>query len=159
MEIVSTPKSPTGLMRALFRMPIHLYRWKLGPLLRKRFVLLQHRGRNSGMERHVVLEVINIDPHTDTVTVASGYGTRSQWYRNLCAEPNASIQLGNRRWAVRASFPTAEEGGVIMATYASRHRRVAIRLCRFMGFAVDGSPADFQQVGEHIRFVRLTPRD
>lgn len=159
MRIISTPPAPTGLTRTLFRLPIQLYRWRLGWLLGKRFVLVQHRGRNSGLRRRVVLEVIDIDPQTTAVTVASGYGTRSHWYRNLRCEPEATIQLGNRRTRARATFPSTAEGGLIMARYASRYPRTAKRLCRFMGFAVDGSTDDFTQVGEHIRFVRLTPQN
>jgi len=44
-------------------------------------LLLLHRGRKSGAERFVVVEAVDReDPNT--VLIASGFGTNSQWYQN-----------------------------------------------------------------------------
>jgi hypothetical protein len=54
---------------------------------------------------------------------------------------------------------TKEEGAEIFVRYASRHPKVAQQvLPRLMGYAVDGSDDDFQQVGMKMPFVRLVPR-
>ena len=49
LEKIREPKPPSGLKLKLFRLVIYLYRWELGFLLRERFILLQHRGRVSGL--------------------------------------------------------------------------------------------------------------
>ena len=52
-----------------------------------------------------------------------------------------------------------EEGAEIFANYAIRHRMLAKHLLpRLMGFSVDGSEADFQEVGRRMPFVRFVPR-
>jgi len=57
---------------------------------------------------------------------------------------------------------TTHRGGraEIFARYAARHRTAATYLLpRLMGFAVDGSEADFRAVGQRMPFVRLATRD
>ncbi|GHJ38509.1 nitroreductase family deazaflavin-dependent oxidoreductase [Streptomyces sp. TS71-3] len=150
------PSRPTGWRRRLARLPVHLYRVGLGPLLGKRFLLLHHTGRISGLDRTVVLEVVAFDQNGPASwTLASGFGPKADWYQNLRREPQTTIQVGNRYVAVTAHFLAAEDGGAIMARYAPLHPRVAGRLCAFMGFEVDGSVESFRQAGELIPFVRL----
>jgi hypothetical protein len=36
-----------SLFRHLLRAPVYLYRWRLGPLFGKRFLLLTHTGRRT----------------------------------------------------------------------------------------------------------------
>ena len=84
---------PRGLMRLLVRLPVLLYRARLGWLLDRRFLLLTHRGRRTGRWRRTVLEVVHHDPAADTWFVASAWGERSQWFRNLRAHPEATNQV------------------------------------------------------------------
>jgi hypothetical protein len=55
---------PTGASRLAFRLPIYLYRLDLGRLLGHRFLLLVHRGRESGLLRETLLEVLLYEPAT-----------------------------------------------------------------------------------------------
>ena len=114
--------------RWLVRAPILLYRNGFGFLFGQRMLLLEHRGRRSGLARHVVLEVVE-HPHPDTYVVVSGFGDASQWYRNLVAEPRVRISVGRRRdvpaFARLLPPDTAE---VTLAHYAERHPKVWHRL-------------------------------
>ncbi|MFD7664748.1 nitroreductase family deazaflavin-dependent oxidoreductase [Streptomyces sp. NPDC059788] len=149
------PVRPTGWKRFVFRAPIHLYRLGLGGLFGKRLLLLEHLGRTSGKTRRVVLEVVSYDRQARTWTLASGFGTGAQWYRNLQEQPRATIQVGRRRCAVIADFLPAEEGGRIMARYGAKHPKAAKSLTGYMGFEADGTAEGYRQAGEHIPFVRL----
>jgi deazaflavin-dependent nitroreductase family protein len=151
------PDPPTGLRRLLFRLPIHAYRVGLGGLFGRRFLLLHHIGRVSGTPRRVVLEVVEHDRADDSYVVASGFGARADWYRNVLAHPEVRIQVGWRTMPARAQPLTPEDGGEFMARYAPRHPRIAGRLVRFMGFEVDGSVSDYREIGRAIPFVRLVP--
>lgn len=157
MERTGAPAPPTGLRRLLFRLPIWLYRARLGAMLGHRFVLIHHTGRSTGRQHQVVVEVVDYDPATQTVTVASGFGPRSQWYRNLLATPAATIEIGSRSIDVRARGLPPEEGAAVMVRYAQRHPHAAPRLARFMGFAIDDSEEDYRAVGRAIPMVRLEP--
>lgn len=158
MERTGTPAPPTGLRRLLFRLPIWLYRARLGVLLGRRFVLIHHTGRSTGRQRETVVEVVGHDPATEVVTVASGFGPRSQWYRNLLATPEATIEIGSRSRAVRARPLSPDEAAAAMVSYAQAHPRTAPRLARFMGFAVDGTDEDYRALGREVPMIGLEPR-
>jgi deazaflavin-dependent oxidoreductase (nitroreductase family) len=159
MKIVKNVQPPSGVSRALFRAPIHLYRLGLGGLFGKRILLLNHIGRVSGQQRQVVLEVVEHDPTDGSFVVASGWGPTAAWYRNILHTPQVSIQVGRHTIPVTAVALTAEQGAEIFARYAAQHRAAATYLLpRLMGFSVDGSDADFRAVGHRMPFVRLTSR-
>jgi len=109
--------------RRLMRLPIWLYRGRLGFLFGRRMLLLEHVGRRTGARRHVVLEVVG-HPGPDTYVVASGFGRRAQWFRNLAVEPRARVWVGGHgpRSAVARELST-EEADRVLAAYLARHRR------------------------------------
>lgn len=137
------------------RLPIHLYRVGLGPLFGRRLLLLIHTGRTTGLTRKTVIEVVEHDPAGGSWSVASGFGPKAEWYRNLLHTPQATIQVGRRYYPVTAHPVAPEDGGRLMARYAARHPLAARRLCRFMGYEVDGTEADYRRVGESVPFLRL----
>jgi deazaflavin-dependent oxidoreductase (nitroreductase family) len=147
-----------GPLRLLFRSPVWLYRVGLGALLGRRFLLLTHRGRSSGLPRRTVLEIVGRDDTSGGYLVASGYGQRAQWYRNITQDPRTTVQIGRRCWPATARPLSPEESGRALARYARRYPRAAKGLVRLCGYAVDGSEADFHALGaEHIPLVSLDP--
>jgi deazaflavin-dependent oxidoreductase (nitroreductase family) len=157
MKIVKNIRPPEGLTRFLFRVPIRLYRLRLGWLFGSRLLLLNHTGRVSGKPRQTVLEVAERDG--DSYVVASGWGPNAAWYRNLLRDPDVSIEVGTRKIAVTAAPLDREEGAEVFVRYASRHRAAAKYLLpRMLGFSVDGSDEDFREVGRNLPFVRFVPR-
>lgn len=158
MEIVKDVRPPSGLGKALFRLPLHLYRARLGFLFGRRILVLNHVGRVTGKPRQAVLEVIVREPDGSYV-VASGWGTTAAWYRNVLQSPEVSIMVGTRTIPVTGVPVPTEEGADIMAQYATEHRAAAkFLLPRLMGYQVDGSLADFRAVGRHLPFLRFVPR-
>ncbi|MFF8248364.1 nitroreductase family deazaflavin-dependent oxidoreductase [Streptomyces griseus] len=152
----SHPPLPRGRRRRLARLPLSFYRVGLGPVFGRRLLLLRHTGRNSGLDRRVVLEVVAHDREEGTWFLASGSGPGAAWYLDLRASPKTTIQFGNRHYAVTAHFPSADEGGEIMARYAPAHPRTARRLLAFTGLDVaDGSTDAYRRAGRAIPFVRL----
>ncbi|AWT52948.1 nitroreductase family deazaflavin-dependent oxidoreductase [Mycolicibacterium smegmatis] len=159
MKITKRVHPPSGLSKLLFRAPISMFRANLGWMFGNRLLLLHHIGRVSGKNREVVLEVVEHDPQTGAYTVASGWGPKAAWYRNVLAEPRVTIQVGRRTIAVTAVPLDQAEGADIFARYAVRHRFLARHLLpRLMGFSVNGSLEDFRAAGEQIPFIRFVPR-
>ena len=152
----------TRIQRAVYRAPIWLYRLGLGGLLGGRFVLLTHTGRTSGRPRQVVLEVVGRHEESGGYLIASGYGARSQWFRNILNDPRVRFQVGWHHHAGLARPLPAAESGRRLAEYARRHPRIAASLMRVLGQDVDGSDAAYERVGsdcEHgVPLVVLRPR-
>jgi deazaflavin-dependent oxidoreductase (nitroreductase family) len=109
--------------RRLMRIPIWVYHARLGFLFGSRMLMLQHIGRKTGASRYVVLEVIE-HPTPETYVVASGFGQRSDWFRNLEANGHARVYTG-----VRVAVPatartlTASEADIALHAYIARHAR------------------------------------
>ncbi len=78
----------TRVLRLAFRPPIYLYAFGLGKVLGHRFLLFVHRGRNSGLLRETVLEVVRYDP-------ASG-GFPSQKRTGAVRSADKRIRLSGR---------------------------------------------------------------
>ena len=123
---------PSGLWRFVFRFPILLYRLNLGWLFGERALLLEHRGRKSGIIRKAVVEVVDHDLQKDSYTVAAAWGNQSDWYKNIQAQPNVSVEVGTKRFAAFAKMLSADEAAQHLNTYATKH------------------PFAFRQLGSHL---------
>ena len=117
--------SAAGLLRVrwLARAPIGLYRARLGFVFGSRLLMLERLGRKSGTRRYVVLEVV-ARPRPCTYVVASGFGTRAQWFRNVHANPHVRVYAGGHRPApATARLLTSDETAAALAAYAAAHPR------------------------------------
>ena len=106
--------------RWFVRSPIPLYRAGLGWLLGPRLVMIEHRGRTSGEPRFVVVEVV--EREGNAIRVASGFGEKAQWYRNLRANGVAYLSTGRaRRVPASVRFLDEQEATEVLARYAIAH--------------------------------------
>ncbi len=125
--------APGRLTRFIVRMPIWLYRLRLGWLLGGRFLLLTHTGRKTGLPRRALLEVLHHDADSATYFVVAGWGAKSQWFRNIQARPQVEVTVGRRRFGALAHTVSQAEAERVLETYARRHR-IAVRvLGRLLG--------------------------
>lgn len=107
--------------RSLVRAPVPLFRAGLGFLLGKRLVMVEHVGRRSGLARYVVLEVLDA-PSPNTLLIASGFGERAQWFRNLRATPACHVWHGTiRRRPATAQVLPAPDRDEALADYRRDH--------------------------------------
>lgn len=157
MEKVKEIRPPRGLARWGFRLPIWLYRLGLGGLLGGRFLLLNHTGRKSGKMRQTVLEVVRFDQETSSFIVAVGFGTSSDWYRNITANPKVIVQSGWKRWQMTASILSPQQAGTELLDYARRHPKMLEKLASFMGYRLDGSSESIRALGHDLKIVAFHP--
>jgi F420H(2)-dependent quinone reductase len=85
--------------------------WRVGAGFKKPVptLLLEHIGRKSG--KRLVSPLVYIRDGEDVIVVASqgGRDQDPQWYRNLVANPDAHIEIGSDRRAVRAVTASPQE--------------------------------------------------
>jgi deazaflavin-dependent oxidoreductase (nitroreductase family) len=109
--------------RPLMRAPIWIYKARAGAVLGSRLLMLEHIGRKSGVRRYVVLEVVD-RPSPDTYLIASGFGDKAQWFRNVQANPRVRVFAGSRAPApATARILTQPEADRALDTYISRRPR------------------------------------
>ncbi|AHH17723.1 hypothetical protein NONO_c29340 [Nocardia nova SH22a] len=130
--------------RGLVRAPIAIYRAGLGFLFGSRMLMLEHIGRTSGARRYVVLEVVD-RPGPGELVIVSGFGARSQWYRNIAAEPSVRVWVGWRRGVpARAVAMDDAESAAALARYQRAHpaawKNLRAMIERATGVPVDTLP-------------------
>jgi deazaflavin-dependent oxidoreductase (nitroreductase family) len=139
------------------RLPVYLYRFRLGQLLGHRFLLLTHRGRRSGLLRRVTLEVLLYDPTTRESVVLSAWGKEADWYRNIVASPAVEVETGGERYAPAQRFLSTEEGHAAVTEYAIRHPLAARVLDRAFGFEITRSEAARRAFSGSVALVAFRP--
>lgn len=159
VEKISDPKYPTGLSRLMFRAPIWLYKFNLGWLMTGRMLQLTHTGRISGEPRHVVLEVVKHDSVTDTYYIAAAWGDKSDWVKNIQANPKVHVKVGKRNLDRVASHLSSEESEAVILDYSQKHTSTMMNLARFMGYKLDGSEEDFRELGRMLMLFALKPEN
>jgi len=118
-SIVDRP--PSRMLRFGLRLPIWLYRIKLGWLLGDRFLMLTHTGRKSGLSRETVIEVVQHDKTANTYYVVSGWGEKSDWYQNIRKTPQVTMHVRGRKFQTKAEFIPVEQAIDIMNVYVHEH--------------------------------------
>jgi deazaflavin-dependent oxidoreductase (nitroreductase family) len=117
--IVDRP--PSKALRFGLRLPIWLYRMRLGWLLGDRFLMLTHIGRNSGQPHQTVIEVVHHDKASDTYYVVSGWGEKSDWYQNVQKTPSVVIHVRGRKMKASTKFIPPANAIEIMEAYIRDH--------------------------------------
>jgi len=144
-----------GLRRLAYRLPIAIYRARLGWILGARFLLLQHRGRRSGALRETVLEVVRSDRERGVWYVVSAWGERAQWLLNLRAEPRVRIETAGRMRSAEAREVSSEEAEEVIADYGRRHPHAMRWLARHLGWEIEAAEQDFRALASVTRVVEL----
>ncbi|MGC4961107.1 nitroreductase family deazaflavin-dependent oxidoreductase [Gordonia sp. DT218] len=130
--------------RWLVRAPIILFRARLGFLFGGRLLLLEHTGRRTGEARYVVLETVERSTPAQVV-IASGFGPRAQWFKNLQADPRCRVSIGwsSRRPALAEVLGT-DDATAVMDRYRDAHARAYAELSGVIeestGLSIDDVP-------------------
>ena len=81
-----------GWRKAMFKAPLYLWRMGLGVLLPRQILVLATTGRKSGLPRHTMVEYSKINGQ---IYIASGWGKRPQWVKNIEADPVVTVESVN----------------------------------------------------------------
>jgi deazaflavin-dependent oxidoreductase (nitroreductase family) len=157
-----TAPRPTGILRWLFRVPLHLYRWHCGWLLGNRFLLLIHVGRRTGRRHETVLEVVEYRREGPEAVVISAFGRNADWLRNIQATPGPEVVIGSRRFVAMHRFLSEEEAVGVVSGYERRNWFMApiIRsvLSRFLGWRYHGSEIERRRLVVQLPLIAFRPR-
>ena len=96
----------------LNRFMLAMWRLGLGPWLNAwpgglgRYMVITHTGRKSGAKRRTPVNYALVD---DEVYCTAGFGSTSDWYRNIIANPQVEVWLPDGWWAGIAEEVTHPE--------------------------------------------------
>ncbi|WP_157987897.1 nitroreductase family deazaflavin-dependent oxidoreductase [Jiangella endophytica] len=111
--------------RRLSRLHIALYRSSRGVLgrrlVRNDMLLLTTTGSRTGRRHTVPLLYLHDDERLVVIASWGGRPRHPQWYTNLVAHPEVTVQVRGRRWRARARTAGPDERALwwprVLATY------------------------------------------
>lgn len=155
LELV--PREHVGpVFKWLFKMPLIEYRLGLGWLIGKFILLLTTTGRKTGRKRQTPLEY-QYDAASGRYRIAAGWGGRTDWYRNLRADPCVSVQVGRKKFDAIAQPAADEEVAQYMMQVSQRHPRMDRVWNRFAESPVDGTWESYLRAAKSFPAVWLNP--
>ncbi len=153
---------PGRWLKLAFKLPVYLYRLRLGWLLGHQALLLTHRGRKSGRVYRTVLGVVRYDPLTRGCIVVSGYGPDADWYQNLQAHPALEIEIGRERYVPRQRFLPDGETVAELVEYERRQPRWINRINhslsgQMLDLSYEPTEEGVREFASQIRMVAFEP--
>src|SRR5262249_44181662 len=111
---------PGRWLRGLYRAPLALYRhggagWEAW--IGWRWILVITRGRKTGREHAVLLDLIGQNQNDERFFVQAAYGRRADWVLNAEAAGELEAQVGRRRFVARMEWVADEEARRVMRAY------------------------------------------
>jgi deazaflavin-dependent oxidoreductase (nitroreductase family) len=148
---MSYPTHP--LHKALFKAPIILWRLGLGTVLGQFLMLISHTGRKSGRTRRTMVEYHTI---AGSKYIPCAFGPHSDWYQNMIADPNVTIQTRQGVESVRGERVTDERE--LLAVYYHLMRRNPLMTKSYLA-SLDIQPeaSDLLAKKDRVYWLRFDP--
>jgi deazaflavin-dependent oxidoreductase (nitroreductase family) len=129
------------------------YRLGLGPLIGRVILLLTTTGRKTGLARVTPLQYELID---GDYIIGAALGPKSDWVRNIIADPQVQFRVKNERYTGRAKVITDVEDIVAYIEHRIAQRPIMIRLIMWLdGFKPNPSREELEEYARGLAIVRL----
>ena len=151
----------TPLLRAVFRLPVYVYHWRLGWLFGHRFLLLSHTGRRTGRYHETVLEVLEYRKAAREAVVMSGFGRNANWLRNIATSRRCEVTIGAHQFVAAHRFLEADEAVGVLSAYERHHRLLAplihLVLTRLLGWRYHGHDGERRRLVAQLPLIGFRP--
>jgi len=119
---------PSGWMKVFFKIPVFIARlgfagWER--LIGVEWMLLTTVGRKTGKKRYSMVDVLVHEKESDTYFIEVGFGSHSDWYRNIQVNPIFDAQVGRRKFHATAELLPSERTADVMVDFVRRRPRYA----------------------------------
>jgi len=141
-------KSFNHFMILLWR--LGLGSWGNGTEFGGSIMVIKHTGRKTGLTRYTPLNYAVVDGN---IYCTAGFGSITDWYRNLLANPQVELWLPDGRWAgVAGDVSDSKDRGALL--------RQVIIASGFAGPLFGANPkklidADFEKLMDRYRLIRI----
>jgi deazaflavin-dependent oxidoreductase (nitroreductase family) len=94
---------------------------KSGPFAGRPVLLLTTKGAHSGESRLAPLVYSRDGDRIVVIASMGGASVHPGWYRNLCADPVVTVELGGETFEARATVADGDERERLYAQHAAMH--------------------------------------
>jgi deazaflavin-dependent oxidoreductase (nitroreductase family) len=147
---------PRRLVRRLFRIPIMVYRYGLGPVIGHNVLVLHTTGRRSGRP-HATAMRYEYNSDSDTYCVLSGWQGNTDWYRNVSRNNQVDVHVGTRRFTARAELLPSDATVAILRVYVARNPLAIATIRKETGIDCGDDLTGLSKVARHFPAVALRP--
>ncbi len=147
---------PGPFFKWVFKAPILHYRLGLGWMVGKLFLVITTTGRKSGKPRRTPLEYSYV-PATDTYVIVGGWRGKTDWFKNVSANPLVEVWVGRRKFKARAERMTDAEVAAWMGQVIRINPGSIPMWSRWGGETVSDSPEVLSRVAKHFPSFQLRP--
>ena len=151
-----SPRPGTRKLFKFFNKPPRIaYALGFGPLVGRLVLLLTTRGRKTGLLRVTPLQYEQIE---GKYYVASAFGTRTDWYRNILADPGVRVRVGRKEFKAFAETSTDPVRIADFLDYRlARHPHMIGMMLRAEGLPPSPSRQDLENLAVDKALVILHP--
>ncbi len=131
------------------------YKVGLAPLIGRMVLLLTTTGRKSGLPRVTPLQYECLD---GVYHVASVFGTKADWVRNIQADPCVQVRVGNQQFSATAEVITDPDriAGFIQYRH-DKHPRLIGTIMKLDGTEANPSREALLEYARSLALVKITP--
>lgn len=147
--------TPKTLLRLLHLPPRLAYAIGLGPLMGRFVLLLTTTGRKSGRRRVTPLQYEEID---GAFYLGAALGEKSDWVRNIRANPQVEIRVKRRRFSGHADI--IQDTGQIadyLELRLQRHPKMVGAIMRNDGIPSPPQRSDLEEYAANLTLVIIRP--
>ncbi len=158
MGVKEPPRPGTRrLFKILNKPPRIAYALGLGPLVGRLVLLLTTKGRKTGLLRVTPLQYEQIEGN---YYVASAFGTRTDWYKNILDDPGVRVRVGRKDFDAFAE-PSSDPVQIadFLEVRLARHPHMIGMMLRAEGLPPSPSRQDLESLAEDKALVILYPRE
>jgi deazaflavin-dependent oxidoreductase (nitroreductase family) len=135
-------------------MPAILFKIGLGFIL-PRQMFLTTIGRKTGKPHKVVVDIVKHDKDNDVYFVNAAWGLRSDWFKNLVANPNVQVQVARRKFSGKATVLPSEEAGEILVEFINQHPIYVRIMMRLIGIKIRFNEEDICSLVSEMPIVAI----
>lgn len=151
-----TEKAPSSMI-PIFKLPVILYRLRLGWLLGKSFMQITHVGRRSGKIRRTVLAVLRFDEETEEVYAVSAWKGSAWWY-NIQSAPALQVETGFIRYTPAQRTLSPEEIATTFIEFREKHPIFSRMIRRIPGWKWESTYEEFLEFSRTLHGVAFRPK-
>lgn len=144
-----------GWRRVFFRGPLVLWRLGLARAHPPNFLVLTTTGRKSGQPRYTMLEHTRL---ADRIYITSGWGTRTQWYKNIQADPRVSARTTGGE-VVRGRAVAVRDDGALRRLFVEMRGKSPVWDDYLASWDIKDDLEDFLAKKDRTCVLRIDPTD
>jgi len=148
---------PKPILRLIKYPPQIAYRLGLGPVIGRLVLLLTTTGRKSGQPRVTSLQYEQVG---DTFYLGASRGLKSDWVRNILANPEVEIRLKSHCFRATAQVITDTAPIVdFLELRLHNHPRMMHVMLKASGLSTPPTQAELQEYAQNIALIIVRPKD